>query len=537
VNVNGTGSNNSPGDRRNLLASEAFALAPGESRTFDLALLFAQGANNLGSVTELRNASDAVQARYDGGSLFAPGFDPPQPAGFPPTLESPADGAVVIDEPVELSWSTVLGSTSYRVEIATDPDFIDRDVLYPTDPALTFEGPANEVGAYYWRVKAVGAGLASTPYSEARSFTLYRYVFDNLANGTGIIETAYPGVGVCPDTDDPGCAAGYPGNTVWLSPNSTDDYVLTTPQRATPPNSGNSLRDFLRDGRSFEGDDFEIRFTDACATAGACLGVYSSALPFGSNLITSVPFELWNVGSAVDDVPGDDVRMIPLLRPLEGTEPAAAWADTFPAAQDVIAGEDTLTLSVTNRVLGVMPDRPNGYALFEAAANGFGGPGATYDPATDGDEQVEPGPIEGEPCRSQGFYADFCYRNGSTRIVAPIGGLDGFVLADLAGDGTTPPAGTTIRLDSNDRFTVDAEDEGPVTPQAFRLGAAFPNPFAATATVPFEVERAGAVRLSVFDVLGRRVATLDGSRLATGVYFVVLEADGQRQATKVLVIR
>ena len=162
-------------------------------------------------------------------------------------------------------------------------------------------------------------------------------------------------------------------------------------------------------------------------------------------------------------------------------------------------------------------------------------------------------PVSSMPCRSQGYYADFCYRaTGSlTRIVAPIGGLDGLVFADLAGDGTTPPAGTTIRLDSNDRLTVDAEDDGPTQPRVFRLGAAFPNPFAATATVPFEVERAGAVRLSVFDVLGRRVAvhvdgdeaaglhraTLDGARLATGVYLVVLEADGQRQASKVLFVR
>ena len=152
---------------------------------------------------------------------------------------------------------------------------------------------------------------------------------------------------------------------------------------------------------------------------------------------------------------------------------------------------------------------------------------------------------------SQDFYVDFCYQGGSTRLVAPIGGVDGIVLADLAGDGTTPPAGTVIRFDSNEPLFVDAEDDAPTLPSAFTLGAAFPNPFTLTTTVPFEVERPGSVRLSVFDVLGRRVAllvdgdvsagthraTLDGSRFTTGVYFVVLEADGRRQATKVLLIR
>ncbi len=98
---------------------------------------------------------------------------------------------------------------------------------------------------------------------------------------------------------------------------------------------------------------------------------------------------------------------------------------------------------------------------------------------------------------------------------------------------------------------MDTEDDAPAQPTAFALGAAFPNPFSATTTVPFAVEESGPVRLSVFDVLGRQVATLvdgeiaagphraalDGSRLAAGVYLVVLEADGRRQASKVLVVR
>ncbi|MEP0547826.1 MAG: T9SS type A sorting domain-containing protein [Rhodothermales bacterium] len=547
VNIDGTGADTAPGDRRNVIASEAFTLAPGERRTFDLAILFAQGADNLDSVAELREASDAVQFRHDSGTLFAPGFAPPPPGALAaPALLTPADGSVFIDESATLTWTEVPGAESYRIEIATEPDFSDRRAFYTLEPAFTFaDDRANEVFAYRWRVQAFADGLASSAFSDVRSFTFYRYVGDFFGDGLGLIETAYPGVTVCADGSDPACAAGYPGNAVWRDPNSTGDYILTNP--ANRPN------DLLRDILTVDGDDFEIRFTEACATPGTCLGVYASRIPGGNNLIASVPFELWNVrgGLGASDDAADDVRMIPLLRALTGAEPVAEWADTFPAEQDVIAGDDTLALSVTNRVLGVMPDRPNGYALFEAAANGFGGAGATYVPAEDGDEQIDPNPADGADCRSQRFYADFCYRGNSNRIVAPIGGLEGIVLADLADDGTTPPAGTTIRFVSNDRLTVDAEDDAPASPQAFRLGAAFPNPFAVTATVPFEVEHPGPVRLSVFDVLGRQVAvlvegdvaagphraTLDGSRLATGVYLVVLEAGGQRQASKVLVVR
>ncbi|MEP0546724.1 MAG: T9SS type A sorting domain-containing protein [Rhodothermales bacterium] len=543
VNIDGTGADNAPGDRRHIIASEAFALAPGERRTFDIAILFAQGADNLDSVTALKAVSDAVQARYNGGTLFASGSAAPPPGGLAtPDLLAPADGAFIVGGAV-LSWTAVPGAEGYRLDVATDPAFSNGNTRFVSGTTAGVSPPPNEVTTYYWRVQAT-AGLEHSFRSSARSFQTYRFEADDYGRGTGLIETAYPGAEVCADASDPGCAAGYPGNTVWLDPNSTGDYVLTNP--------GNSRVDLFRDLFVSTPDDFEIRFTETCATPGACLGIYASVLPFTpDNLIVSVPFELWNVGRLAEDVPDDDVRMIPLLRPLDGTEPAAEWADTFPAEQDVIARGDTLVLPVTQRVIGVMPDRPNGYALFEAAANGFGGAGSTYDPENDGDEQIDNYPGNGQPCLSQRFYADFCYRGGSGRFVGPIGGLEGIVFADLAGDGTTPPAGTVIRFDSNEPLFVDAEDDAPTAPQAFTLGAAFPNPFSRATTIPFEVERPGPVRLSVFDVLGRRVttlvdgdvaagshrATLDGSHLATGVYFVVLEADRQRQATKVLLVR
>jgi hypothetical protein len=314
-----------------------------------------------------------------------------------------------------------------------------------------------------------------SPYSEPRSFQYYRFESDYFGDGTGVVETAYPDADVCPgDSDDPGCAEGYPGNTVWLSPNSTSDYVLTNPS--------NSIQDLLQFASVIDGDDFEVRFSDTCVTPGACLAVYASAIPGGGDLIASVPFELWNTGA--EDDPDDDVRMIPILRALVDAEPTAAWADTFPAEQDVVAGEDTLLLPVTQRILGMMPDRPDGYALFADAANGFGGPGTTYIPDEDGDDQVDINPADGEECRRQNYYVDFCYRGGSNLVTVPLGGLDGFMFADLAGDGTTPPAGTTIRFDSNERlFEVSAEDDAPdAQPQALALDAAYPNPFRSTTT-------------------------------------------------------
>ncbi len=537
-NPDGTGVPNPSGDRRNIISSPAFTLAPGEAKTFDLALLFRQGDDRLASVALLQAASDAVQTRYDAGTLFVPGPTPPGP-GFlgTPTLLTPDEGATFVDVEVPLSWTAAPETDSYRIEVASDADFAEREVFYSAETSFVFEGEINELATYSWRVQATARGLLTGDFSDVRSFTFYRYEADGFGSGSGIVEVANPSGAVCPDAGDPGCDR-YGGNTVWLDPNATADYVLTNPDT--------DLDDLLRNENTIEGDDFEMRFTDTCASPGACLGVYSVAVPGGTNLITSVPFELWNTGAKDDDT--DEVRMIPVLRAPSGQDPIANWANAYTAEQAVIAGDDTLTLNATHRVLWTMPDRPNGYALFEAAANGFGGAGATYDPENDGDTQDDP------MCnaRSQGYYIDFCYRGADARFVAPVGGLDGIQLADLAGDGATPPVGTVIRFDANERLLpVSAEDQGPGQPTGFSLGAAYPNPFRSSTTVPFEVGQAGRVRLSVIDVLGREVAvledgemvagthraTLNGARLASGVYLVVLEADGWRQAMKVLLLR
>ena len=525
-----------PDDRRFLISTPAFTLQPGETKTVDFAILFAQGADYLDSVTELKAASDVAQARYDAGELFAP-FDAP-PSLPAPNLVSPAEGATFIEVAPTLEWAAVPGADGYVVETSTNGGNVTQFTTETSAQAF-FSALPNALTTVTWRVRAESDDGAVGFYSELRTFAFYRYEFDSFGQGVGIVEVARPDTEPCPDEDDLGCEA-YDGNTVWLDPNVTDDYVVT--------NSDNDLSDLLQFAEVIEADNFEMRFTDACADFGSCLGVFASAAPGGNDLIASVPFELWNTGA--EDDATDEVRMIPILRAPGGAEPSAAWADTFPATQEVLVGDDLLDLGITHRVLWMMPDREDGYALFEATADGFGGPGAAYDPNADGDTQVDPGP-SGQDCRSQGYYVDFCYRGADTRFVAPIGGIDGMQLADLAGDGTTPPAGTVIRFDANERLFTDAEDDAPGQPLGFALGTAYPNPFRVSATVPFEVGTPGPVRLAVYDVLGREVAllvagevaagmhraSLGGERLASGIYLVVLEADGRRQTGKVMLVR
>ena len=103
---------------------------------------------------------------------------------------------------------------------------------------------------------------------------------------------------------------------------------------------------------------------------------------------------------------------------------------------------------------------------------------------------------------------------------------------------------------AQDVFMPVASEE---TTQAgtFALHSAYPNPFAATTTLGFSLPTAGHVRLTVYDVLGRRVATLvdgvrqsgeqtvrfDASNLGSGTYIYRLEAGGTQLTERFTVVR
>jgi len=70
--------------------------------------------------------------------------------------------------------------------------------------------------------------------------------------------------------------------------------------------------------------------------------------------------------------------------------------------------------------------------------------------------------------------------------------------------------------------TSRASDEA--VPEAFRLESNYPNPFNPVTTIRYALAEAGPVRLDVFDVLGRRVATLAEGFQTPGTYEVVFEA-------------
>ena len=89
---------------------------------------------------------------------------------------------------------------------------------------------------------------------------------------------------------------------------------------------------------------------------------------------------------------------------------------------------------------------------------------------------------------------------------------------------------------------VSVEDRyAPEVPGSFSLAQNYPNPFNPTTTINFSLPEEAKIRLTVFDVIGRRVAVLtdqvyqsgvhelvwDASGHASGVYFYRMEAEGK----------
>ena len=88
-------------------------------------------------------------------------------------------------------------------------------------------------------------------------------------------------------------------------------------------------------------------------------------------------------------------------------------------------------------------------------------------------------------------------------------------------------------------------------PQRFMLAQNYPNPFNPSTTIPYELPDRVHVLLTVFNMLGQKVASLvntdqtaghhevrfDGSGLASGVYLYRLEAGDNMQTRKLLLLR
>jgi flagellar hook assembly protein FlgD len=112
----------------------------------------------------------------------------------------------------------------------------------------------------------------------------------------------------------------------------------------------------------------------------------------------------------------------------------------------------------------------------------------------------------------------------------------------------------TLRIVSGG--VTGVRDRTPIAPAAFELAQNHPNPFNPATVIRYSLPQAGFARLSIYDLLGRRVRTLldgvqpagaqqvtwdsrdDSGRLvASGIYFYRLESEGLVQTRRLMLTR
>lgn len=108
--------------------------------------------------------------------------------------------------------------------------------------------------------------------------------------------------------------------------------------------------------------------------------------------------------------------------------------------------------------------------------------------------------------------------------------------------------------DNNYHITINHDvsaEEEPAEKHIFSLMPNYPNPFNNKTVIPFSLDREAMVRLNVYDLLGRNVATLvdefrsagghhvrfDADGLSGGIYIYRLESDGRVQTGKMTLVK
>jgi hypothetical protein len=93
-------------------------------------------------------------------------------------------------------------------------------------------------------------------------------------------------------------------------------------------------------------------------------------------------------------------------------------------------------------------------------------------------------------------------------------------------------------------------NEEEALPEGYALRQNYPNPFNASTTILYELGDSSPVTLTVYDLLGRKVATLvdgvqaagahavqfDSARLASGTYFYRIDTAVGQQVRKMMVV-
>ncbi len=597
LNTDDAGSRNTPADRRSLMSTGPFRLEPHETQEIVTAVVWARGDDHLDSVAELRRADAVVQEAWDTTRLRDIEYHP-HPI-IAPTLTSPADGVAKQPVSLTLNWAPIPYASQYRIELSTSRDFAG-----PFSQTLTSLRNSVDVDSlmpfteYYWRVHAESA-LFETPVSETSRFRTSDVYPSAIgvqtipgASNYAFLEIVGPGGN---DPCDASTVLGCPqagGDLVYASFNSTGEYVMYR----SGPGPEISLLDFVP-------HDFDIRFTPS-----GSFGAYA----LSSGHVIRVPFEVWDVGPVGlfnENDPADDVQLIPVLFADrggdcsfgydEGDDPfgldwgmsdrvyayyaTSTYEDWEAAVKPLVEGEADACYAAGEDLFELI-DFDRGRPLQNVTFNGdpdhadSPGEGTVIRFYTTPDESVSPllaapapgtGPFE-QPLTlwwSAQRGPDVTYQvqiSAGPAFENPIfdatTGNETLVVSGLEKGGTylwrvrlaTPegPWSDIWTFTAGEVTNVSAKPPAEL-PTELTLDQNYPNPFNPTTIIRYGMPETGPVRIVVYDLLGRHVATLvertveagwhqvtwDASAHGSGVYLYSVEARDRRIGKSLVVVR
>ena len=237
----------------------------------------------------------------------------------------------------------------------------------------------------------------------------------------------------------------------------------------------------------------------------------------------------------------DDVYVNgPIFGESEGVmEDWAGWtADALGEARKLTYNSADTTASITLTYPAGAYNLLAGKLSVGGADNEGGFAGDKQVSITEGTQTIDL--IFGAQIQSDGTYQDESGDNGSFNTYDP------YILID---NNAVPPTATVVRRGGEDDVALPGET-GP-TIAGLEVSAPYPNPVRGRAELDLELDRALDLTVAVYDVVGRRVATLvdgpalagtttvgvDVTGLAPGVYLLRVEADGQAVTRRMTVLR
>ncbi len=306
VNMDGNGLQNSPADRRFIVSTGPFTLAPGEQNDFSFSIVWARGEDHLDSVRAMKEAAEVVRAAYETGYTgFPPGL-PPQEAVV---LLSPADRAQ--NQPVDpvLHWTQVDQEVMFHVQLATPHDM----EAYSTQSAFLQLDSLLVNASFYWRVRVENVyGFGA--WSDWSTFSTNNISFSGAVGFKSFLVVQNADGPVDPPVTASAPWRGFPGDGSRPSDRQQAGdgkwIIATGMSGGCSPVCGDYASFLSRSVRNGWSNivpyDFEIRFTGTSLHYDR-FGAVNGGIVTGDDL----PFEIWNIGNATPGDASDDFRMIP----------------------------------------------------------------------------------------------------------------------------------------------------------------------------------------------------------------------------------